>query len=124
MQVLKDNIFKISPNLNIQKLQELRERLEELFKTYEEPEFDNEGKLIPKRKAPRVNQENGDNIDAIDFDINEAEMDDLRKELDLNEGTLVTNLFIPTTILCSKVDMIAHGEKSIKDLLFKNLDYI
>ena len=111
--------------MNIKKLQELRERLEELFKTYEEPEFDNEGKFIPKRKAPKVNGENQEgNIDAVEFDINDAEMDDLRKELDLNEGTLVTNLFIPTTILCSKVDLIEYGEKNVKDLLFKNLDYI
>ena len=41
-------------------------------------------------------------------------MDDLRKEIELPEGILVTNIFIPTAIVCSKVDLIEHGEKDIK----------
>ena len=51
-------------------------------------------------------------------------MDDLRKEMDLPEGTLVTNLFIPTCVVCSKVDLIEHGEEAIKASLEKHLDYI
>jgi len=51
-------------------------------------------------------------------------MDDLRKEMALPEGTLVTNLFIPTAVVCSKVDLIEHGDKDIKELLERNLDYI
>lgn len=51
-------------------------------------------------------------------------MDDLRKEIELPEGTLITNLFIPLSIVCSKVDLIEHGEKDIKLILEKNLDYI
>ena len=51
-------------------------------------------------------------------------MDDLRKEMDLPEGTLVTNLFIPCAVVCSKVDLIEHGEKDIKQQLEMNLDYI
>lgn len=51
-------------------------------------------------------------------------IDDLRKEMELPEGTLETNLFIPTAVVCSKVDLIEHGEKEIKGVLEKNLDFI
>lgn len=51
-------------------------------------------------------------------------MADIRKEMDLPEGVLVTNLFVPCMVLCSKVDLIEHGEKDIKNLLERNLDFI
>ena len=51
-------------------------------------------------------------------------IDDLRKEMDLPAGTLETNLFIPTAVVCSKVDLVEHGDKEIKSLLEKNLDFI
>ena len=51
-------------------------------------------------------------------------IEDLRKEMELPEGTLETNLFIPTAIVCTKVDLIEHGEKEIKSILEKNLDFI
>ena len=51
-------------------------------------------------------------------------MDDLRKEMELPEGILVTNLNIPVSIVCSKVDLIEHGEKQLKHILEKNIDYI
>ena len=41
-------------------------------------------------------------------------MDDLRKQIDLPEGVLVTNIFIPSAVVCSKVDLIEHGENEIK----------
>ena len=44
--------------------------------------------------------------------------------MDLPEGCLVTNLFIPTAVVCTKIDLIEHGEKDIKELLERNLDYI
>jgi hypothetical protein len=37
-----------------------------------------------------------------DLDLTE----DLRREMDLPEGVLVTNLFIPVTVVCSKIDLI------------------
>ena len=40
------------------------------------------------------------------------------------EGVLVTNIFIPTMIVCSKVDLIEHGEKEIKSVLEQNIDFI
>jgi len=57
--------------------------------------------------------------------IEEQELkDDLIKEMELSEGTLVTNLFMPVAIVCSKTDLIEHGDKEIKIILEKNLDYI
>lgn len=54
MDVLKDAIFSMSPNLELKKLDFLRGRIEEMYKTYEEPEFDKEGNYISKKvkKAP------------------------------------------------------------------------
>jgi hypothetical protein len=39
---------------------------------------------------------------ADDLDM----VEDLRKEMELPEGVLVTNLFIPVTVVCSKIDLI------------------
>lgn len=70
----------------------------------------------------------GDLSKMEEFDISIAEdqdvIEDLRKEMELPEGTLETNLFIPTAIVCTKVDLIEHGEKEIKSILEKNLDFI
>ena len=51
-------------------------------------------------------------------------MQDILKEMDLPEGVLVTNLFVPCMVMCSKVDLIEHGEKEIKQILERNLDFI
>ena len=44
-------------------------------------------------------------------------IDDLRNEMELPEGTLVTNIFIPLMVVCSKMDLVEHGEKDLKSLL-------
>ena len=44
-------------------------------------------------------------------------IDDLRNEMELPEGTLVTNLGVPLMVVCSKMDLIEHGEKDLKTLL-------
>jgi hypothetical protein len=111
-------------------LEKFKSRIVDKIKTYEEPEFDKDGKFISKRitKAAQIMEEAGDNgdIDVLDFSVREDHdlMDELRNEMDLPEGCLVTNLFIPTAVVCTKVDLIEHGEKDIKDLLERNLDYI
>jgi dynein light intermediate chain 1 len=51
-------------------------------------------------------------------------MDDIKNELELPEGTLVTNLFIPSAVICSKVDLIHHGSDDVKNQLERNLDFI
>ena len=60
------------------------------------------------------------NVHVVDQD----ELDELRNEMELPEGVLVTNIFIPSAIVCSKTDLIEHGEKDIKNILERNLDYI
>jgi hypothetical protein len=51
-------------------------------------------------------------------------IDDLKKEMDLPPGTLVTNLFIPCMVVCTKIDLIENGERDVKDALERNLDFI
>jgi hypothetical protein len=60
------------------------------------------------------------NVHVVDQD----ELDELRDEMELPEGVLVTNIFVPSAIVCSKTDLIEHGEKDIKNILERNLDYI
>ena len=49
MKVLTDAIYKITPNLKTKDMDALRARIENLYKTYQEPEFDKDGKLISKK---------------------------------------------------------------------------
>jgi len=51
-------------------------------------------------------------------------MDDIRAELELPEGTLITNIFIPSAVICTKTDLIEHADPKIKNILEQNLDYI
>ena len=48
MGVLKENIFKITPNLELRTLEMLKKRIVDVYKTYQEPEFDKDGKFISK----------------------------------------------------------------------------
>jgi hypothetical protein len=54
MKVLKDAIFSISPNLNLKTLDKLRDKCVDLYKSYEEPEFDKEGKFISKKLKHKI----------------------------------------------------------------------
>ena len=62
MTVLKESIFKITPNLDLRKMEKLREKMVNVFKTYEEPEFDKDGKFINKKILKKLikNEEDGD----------------------------------------------------------------
>ena len=93
----------------------LRERNENLYKGFEEPEFDKEGKMIKKKlmKKQSMKKARGDGDDDEGFNTvtinlmdDDDMVDDLRKEMELPEGCLVTNLFIPMAVVCSKVDII------------------
>lgn len=88
MDALKTAIFEISPKLKLKTLERLKERIEELYKTYNEPELDENGKLINKKIRKRENIEGGDDQavnksgivdqDTSVYDDQEM-MDDLRK---------------------------------------------
>jgi len=49
MKSLKDAIYMISPLVELQTLEMLKERIVDLCKTYQEPEFDKDGKFIPAK---------------------------------------------------------------------------
>jgi hypothetical protein len=119
MDCLKKAIFKISPNLKLKTLEKLRERIVDLYKTYKEPELDKDGKLMNKKIRKFKDPENIVGSDEIDTSIidDQEMMDDLRKDMELPEGVLVTNIFIPCCVVCSKVDLIEHGDKEIKTTL-------
>ena len=100
-----------------------------MCKTYEEPEFDPNGKFISKKIKKQAEKQNLEDINEMDvniehFDDEELDRQNILKEMDLPEGVLVTNIFVPCMVLCSKVDLIEHGEKDIKHILEKYLDYI
>jgi hypothetical protein len=63
----------MTPNLELKKLEFLKTRIEELYKTYEEPEFDKEGKYIRKqiKKAPVINAEADTEMNQEDIDMQE-----------------------------------------------------
>ena len=117
----------------------LRARIENLYKeTWKEPEFDKDGKLISTKIKKRniANEEDKQDLNESskqldDFDVSlnlqdDQDMkDDLINEIDLPEGTLVTNPFIQVAVVCSKIDLIQTKERSeTKNILEKNLDYI
>ena len=56
----------ISPKLKLTVLEQLKERMEELYKTYKEPELDKDGKLINKkiRKPKKTAEEMTKSIDG------------------------------------------------------------
>ena len=100
-------------------MERLRDRIEHLCKTYEEPEFDPNGKFISKKIKKQAQKQETQDINDIDvnvehFDDEEMDRQNILREMDLPEGMLVTNLFVPCMVLCSKVDLIEHGEKDIK----------
>lgn len=69
---------------------------------------------------------NDGNINQVDIDVmdEQAMYDDLRKEMSLPEGTLITNLFIHTAVVCSKVDLVQQGDRDVREALERNLDFI
>jgi hypothetical protein len=50
IKVLKDAVYKITPNLELKQQDKLKERIEQCYKSYAEPEFDKDGKFISKKK--------------------------------------------------------------------------
>lgn len=71
MEVLKESIFKITPNLELRTLEFLKQRIVDLYKTYEEPEFDKDGKFIPKKISKPRGQDQGHGSDG---DLDAAEV--------------------------------------------------
>lgn len=69
MNALMGAIFQISPKLKLTTLESLKERIEELYKTYKEPELDKDGKLINKKiRKMKKNTEEALNQSGVDMD--------------------------------------------------------
>ena len=85
------------PNMEPGSFEKLKQKLEMSIKTYEEPDVDENGKLIKKRKEDK----SGANAsDDSDLEV------DLKEELELGEGVLKVNLGIPIVVICNKVDLL------------------
>lgn len=71
MTVLKDAIYQLTPQLDLKKMEFLKQRIEELYKSYEEPEFDKDGKFISKRVKKVHQMVDADKLDQNDMDMME-----------------------------------------------------
>lgn len=95
----------------------MKKKLLTFVKTYEEPAFDEEGKLIGKATSGNIDgdaQEKGED--------EEDDIADLKAELPLGEGVLTINLGIPIIVVLSKIDLMMRGEK--QQYLESNIDFI
>jgi len=92
MNIVNERITKVLADMPLYKQDKLREKLAKHIKTYEQPQFDEEGKLIVKK----VNQENPD----------EEQID-----LPLPQGVLTVNYGVPIMILGTKSDGLEIIEK-------------
>lgn len=68
MNALMGAIYQISPKLKLKTLESLKERIEELYKTYKEPELDKDGKLINK-KIRRMKKDADDTLNKSGVDM-------------------------------------------------------
>jgi hypothetical protein len=92
-------------------------------KTYEEPEIDETGKMIVKMSSGKVgkkDQSAEDNMggEGVDGELNnpddedENNLADLKAQMPLGQGVLQVNLGIPIIVVCSKIDLMARGDKA------------
>jgi len=58
--------------LKLKTLEHLKERIEELYKTYVEPELDKDGKLINKKIRKRAQGEGDDALIRVDWITTQA----------------------------------------------------
>ena len=91
-------------------LKKMQNKIVAHWKTYEEPQLDDQGYLIKKRKIEgKDSNMNKDNSEEEDQPVEE----DVRMEIPLPEGCLKVNLGIPIIVICSKVDLVQHGDKKL-----------
>ena len=65
----------ISPKLKLTVLEQLKERMEELYKTYKEPELDKDGKLINK-KLRKMKKAADEQMNKSGLDLDAGYQDD------------------------------------------------
>lgn len=108
VKVLQNCLFKMIPKMETGMYEKMKKAMENHIKTYEDPELDDNGKLIVKTRPVEKTEEDGE--------------PDMREKLELGEGVLKVNLGIPIVVICNKVDLLAHGEKA--KYLAENMDFI
>ncbi len=103
----------------------MKGKLETYVKTYEEPEMDETGKMVVKLSSGKVGKkddrggdenmggEGGNNEDANNAEDEDAnDLADLKAQMPLGQGVLQVNLGIPIIVVCSKIDLMARGDKA------------
>ena len=104
LKVLQDTIFKLMPEMPPGVYERMKTKIENQWKTFEEPQFDDQGNLIKKLRVEKHAQNSSDESDG------EEEVD-ARLDLDLPESCLKVNLGIPVLVIVQKVDLLLHGDK-------------
>ncbi|EAR92881.3 cytoplasmic dynein 1 light intermediate chain 1 (macronuclear) [Tetrahymena thermophila SB210] len=84
-----------SLQINLETLDQMRAKVEKLFRDYKEPVLDSDGKLV--KSDTQISPEE------------EAELIKLKSSVPLPEGSLTSNLGIPIVILANKSDLIAQS---------------
>lgn len=103
------------PKLPLQLQDKMRNKVQTYVKTYEEPEVDENGKLVAKvvkSKSEKVQKESNKEGGGEDELDEEDEIADLKAQMPLPEGVLKVNLGIPIIVVCNKVDLLVRGDKS------------
>ena len=105
----------------------MKGKLETYVKTYEEPEMDETGKMVVKmnssggkvakkddRGDDNMGGDAGNNEDANNAaeDEDANDLADLKAQMPLGQGVLQVNLGIPIIVVCSKIDLMARGDKA------------
>lgn len=111
MSSIKDSLLqRMMPKMEDGMLKKMQNKIVAHWKTYEEPQFDDQGNFLKKRKIEgKDNNMNKDNSEEEDQPVEE----DVRMEIPLPEGCLKVNLGIPIIVICSKVDLLQHGDKKL-----------
>jgi len=100
MAALNNCLFnKVFAKLDAGVFDKMKQKILELVKTYEEPQLDENGKLIRKRKKEEMKREPGEDDAELDDDE-----EDVRVEMPLGPGILKVNLGIPIIVVLNKID--------------------
>ncbi len=113
-------MFSLLPSLPLQLQDGLKDRIATHIKTYEEPQLDELGNPVPKSKYVGGHLEEEQKTEEED----DMMMDEMKRQMPLQEGVLKVNMGIPIVVVCSKVDLLMKEDSSSERKLEKNLDFI
>ena len=80
----------------------MKQKILTQVKTYEEPQLDDTGKLIRKRRKEEIKREPGEEGEGSEI----SDEEDVRVEMPLGPGILKVNLGIPIIVVCNKIDLL------------------